>query len=53
MKCSICNKEIEITFLNKILGTVIKNEKGKKFSVCQDCQKKNPTKEEIISKLKG
>jgi hypothetical protein len=35
MKCSICNKEIEQTFLGKIKGTYIK---GK--PVCSECQKK-------------
>ncbi|MBR9679214.1 MAG: hypothetical protein GON13_03020 [Nanoarchaeota archaeon] len=33
MKCSVCKKKIEITFLNKIVGTYYKNN-----PVCKDCQ---------------
>ncbi len=40
MKCEICSKNIEITFMNKILGTYIKDDKGKKHTVCFECQKK-------------
>lgn len=40
MKCEICKNKIGETFMNKILGTVIKDEKGKKHSVCFECQKK-------------
>ncbi len=44
MKCSICNKKIEITFMNKIIGTVYR--KGKKqYGVCNECQKKLSSKE--------
>ncbi|MBD3202665.1 hypothetical protein GF327_00075 [Candidatus Woesearchaeota archaeon] len=39
MKCSICNKKIEKTFLNKIKGAyIIKN--SKRHAVCSECQKK-------------
>jgi len=40
MKCSICKKQIEETFLKKIIGTYIK-----KKAVCNECQKKYPSKE--------
>lgn len=40
MKCSMCNEKIEETFLGKILGTYIKDGKGKKQAVCSACQKK-------------
>jgi hypothetical protein len=44
MKCSICNKRIEMTFMNKIMGTVYT--KGKKHhAVCNDCQKRHTSKE--------
>ena len=43
MKCSICSKKIETTFLNKLVGTYMKNEKGKRKPVCSECQKKNTT----------
>lgn len=51
MKCEICKEKIEETFLKKILGTHIKDEKGKKHVVCKDCQKNLKTKEEILKKL--
>ncbi len=40
MKCSICKKNVDETFLNKIKGTYVKV-KGKKKPVCQKCQLKN------------
>ena len=52
MKCEICNKNIESTFMNKILGTYIKDEKGKKHAVCFECQKEfNNEKAKIVEKL--
>lgn len=51
MKCKICKKKIEETFLKKILGTYIKDEKGKKHPVCPECQKEYKTKEEILKKI--
>jgi hypothetical protein len=52
MKCAICNKSIETTFLKKIIGTYIKNEKGKKLPVCFECQKKFSSKEELLKAIK-
>ena len=46
MKCDICKEKIEETFLNKIKGTRI----GKKF-VCDSCQKKYKSKEELLNHL--
>jgi len=44
MKCNICNKKIEMTFMNKIIGTFYT--KGKKrYPVCNECQKKVSDKE--------
>ena len=51
MKCEICKEKINETFLKKIIGTVIKDEKGKKHTICFECQKKYPKKEEILEKL--
>lgn len=51
MKCKICKKKIEETFLEKILGTYVKDAKGKKHNICPECQKKYKTKEEILKKL--
>ncbi|MBW2975516.1 hypothetical protein KY366_07385 [Candidatus Woesearchaeota archaeon] len=47
MKCSICGKKIETTFLGKIMGTYI----GKK-PVCSECQRKNKSKEEMLKEIK-
>jgi len=51
MKCEICKKRIEETFLKKVLGTYVKDEKGKKHAVCFECQKKFPTKEELLNHI--
>jgi ribosome-binding protein aMBF1 (putative translation factor) len=40
MKCEICGRKIETTFLNKVVGTVARDAKGKKKTVCNECQKK-------------
>jgi len=50
MKCKICNNEIKQTFLKKILGSYVKDSKGKRHPVCQDCQK-SKSMEEIKSSL--
>ncbi|MFO8016552.1 MAG: hypothetical protein R6U32_05595 [Candidatus Woesearchaeota archaeon] len=50
-KCEICGKKIEETFLKKILGTFVKDSKGKKHLVCPECQEKLGSKEEILKKL--
>ena len=52
MKCSICSKAIEETFLNKIVGTYIKKPgSSKNHPVCPECQKKFK-KEELLKNLK-
>jgi len=52
MKCEICKKNVKETFLNKIVGTYVKDEKGKKHVICFECQKKfNNNKEEILKNL--
>lgn len=52
MKCSICSNKIEEIFLNKILGTYIKDEKGKRYAICFECQKKIPKKEDLLREIK-
>jgi len=52
MKCEICREKIEETFLNKIVGSYVKDEKGKKHLVCNSCQKRYGTKKEILAKLR-
>jgi len=49
MKCEICGKKIETTFMNKILGTYYTKGKKKK-AVCAGCQK-NISEKEIREKL--
>ncbi len=52
MKCEICGKKIGETFLKKRVGTVVKDGKGKRHDVCNECQKKLGGKDKIIEKLK-
>jgi len=52
MKCEICSGKIGETFLSKILGTVIKDESGKKHTICFECQKKFPDKNTALKNLK-
>jgi hypothetical protein len=52
MKCELCKKTIEQAFLGKILGTYVKDSKGKHHTVCFECQKKLHTKEKILEQLK-
>lgn len=51
-KCEICGKKVETTFLDKILGTYVKDRKGKKHAVCFECQKTIGNKQEILDRLK-
>ena len=53
MKCELCKKAIEETFLKKILGTYVYTIEGKKKTkhlVCPNCQK-SVSIEEIKKKL--
>ena len=40
MKCDLCGKKIEETFLKKLIGSYIKDKKKKRRAVCKFCQKK-------------
>lgn len=51
MKCDICKNKIETTFLDKIIGSYIKDSKGKKHLICSECQKTYKNKDEILLKL--
>lgn len=51
-KCDICKEKVGETFLNKALGTYVKNEKGKKHLVCSECQRHLKDKTTILKKLK-
>jgi hypothetical protein len=52
MKCAICDKKIGTTFLNKIIGTHVKDAKGKLHTICFECQKKFSSKEELLKAIK-
>lgn len=52
MKCEICKQKIHEIFLNKPIGTVVKDEKGKKHNICNECQRKFSSKQEILNNLK-
>ena len=52
MKCSICKNKIEETFLKKLIGTYIKDQKGKRIPICFECQNKfNNDKEEMLKSM--
>lgn len=51
MKCEICGSKIQETFLKKPIGTTVKDGKGKKHSICFQCQKKFTTKQEVLNNL--
>jgi hypothetical protein len=51
MKCDICKKKIAETFLSKPIGTYVKDSKGKLHTICDECQKKFPKKEEILKNI--
>jgi hypothetical protein len=52
MKCDICGKTLGETFLKKIIGSYVKDSKGKMRPICRECQKKFLTKEELLKQIK-
>ena len=52
VKCTLCNQPIAELFLGKLKGTVVKKKDSKKqYPICFSCQKKYPSKEEILSAI--
>lgn len=51
MKCEICKSKVQQTFLEKPIGTYVKDEKGKKHLVCGECQNKLGSKDKILEEL--
>jgi len=51
MKCDVCGHKINKIFLDKVVGTCVKDSKGKKRWVCPDCQKTLKTKDNILKRL--
>ena len=52
VKCKVTGRHIETTFLGKLLGTYIKDEKGKMYPVSREAQKMYPSKEELFKHFK-
>ncbi|MBN1645917.1 hypothetical protein JW868_02655 [Candidatus Woesearchaeota archaeon] len=50
MKCDICGQKVEQTFLKKLVGTYVKDKKGKRHPVCMNCQS-SMSMEDIKKKL--
>lgn len=46
VKCDLCGQKVPTTFLNKLVGTIIKDKNGKKKTICSNCQKEH-SKEEL------
>ncbi|MBI1968577.1 hypothetical protein HYS49_01575 [Candidatus Woesearchaeota archaeon] len=52
-KCSICSEKIAELFLEKLKGTIVKKPGSQKqYAVCFSCQKKFPSKEELLLQIK-
>ena len=52
MNCEVCGKKLGTTFLDKIVGTYVKGSKGKKHSICFECQKKFPEKAMLLQQIR-
>ena len=39
MKCELCKRQVQETFLKKLIGSYVKDAKGKKHLICNSCQK--------------
>ncbi len=53
MKCEICKNNIQETFLKKIIGTYVKDAKGKMHLICFECQKKcGSDKKKVLEQIK-
>lgn len=53
-KCILCDEEVELTFLDKPLGTIVKikkEDKNENYLVCQNCQKKHKDVKKEVEKL--
>ena len=51
-KCAICKSTLGETFLKKVIGGTVKDAKGKKHIVCNNCQSKFTQKEELLKNLR-
>lgn len=39
------------TFLHKVIGTIVKDDKGKKHLVCSACQRQLKAKKEMLGRI--
>lgn len=53
MKCEICRESIATQYLEKPLGTVVKDAKGKQHWVCSQCQARFHNKKDVLLKQMG
>jgi len=51
MKCELCKNDIQTQYLEKMIGTVVKDAKGKKHFICASCQKENQSKQKLLDQL--
>ncbi|MBI2146496.1 hypothetical protein HYU22_04090 [Candidatus Woesearchaeota archaeon] len=52
-KCSLCGNKIQELYLEKLKGTIIRKAgSSKQYPVCFECQKKFPTKTELLAQIK-
>ncbi len=51
-KCTICKETIQELFLGKLKGTIVKKSgSSKQYGICFACQKKFPSKEELLKQI--
>ena len=52
VKCFLCKEKIQELFLGKIKGTIVRKLGSKKqIFICNQCQKKYKSKEELLAKI--
>lgn len=51
MNCEICKKKVQVQFLEKVLGTYVKDAKGKRHLACFECQKRFPDKKDLLAHI--
>jgi hypothetical protein len=44
MNCELCKEKVNETFLKKPIGGYVKDAKGKRHLVCNNCQRRHGTK---------
>ncbi|MBS3123913.1 hypothetical protein J4437_04750 [Candidatus Woesearchaeota archaeon] len=53
MKCAICQETLGETFLEKVKGTIVRKPgSSKQYNICNNCQKKFKSKDELLKEIK-